>query len=419
MNVFGYSPRGPDSYTVYLGMRAVTAFAFSLIITYELVYHTVTLGLNPIQLVAVGVVLESMTFLFEIPTGVVADAYSRRLSILIGLFLFGIGFLFEGLVPTLTGVFTAQVLWGIGFTFYSGAGEAWISDEVGEEKAAQAFLRGTQLSQAVSLVGVVTGAFLVGFGMEWPIIIGASIYLATVAVLAWYMTELGYQPLDQQSSQGVLKKMIVPFQDGVRLVKRRPLLSRIFLIGGIIGLYMGGFDRLYTPHLTRNFTLPPLGVMEPVVWFSVLSVIVRLLSLAGTEVVRRHLDVASDASVARLLFLLYSGMIACALVFSLIEWFYVAIACFCISQAVRNTAKPVMLIWVNRNLDSRLRATVLSMFAQSTALGHITGSPIIGWIGTVFSIRTALTLGTLACTAVLPLLSRTMDYSEGEQRQES
>ena len=60
-----------------------------MIITYELVYHTVSVGLTPIQLVTVGVVLESMTLLFEIPTGVVADAYSRRWSVIIGLFLDG------------------------------------------------------------------------------------------------------------------------------------------------------------------------------------------------------------------------------------------------------------------------------------------------------------------------------------------
>ncbi|MEZ4712815.1 MAG: hypothetical protein R3A44_36845 [Caldilineaceae bacterium] len=91
----------PDAYRVYIFMRAFTAFAFSLVITYELVYHTVDVGLNPLQLVTVGVVLECMTFFFEIPTGVVADLYSRRLSVLIGLMLIGAGFLIEGLSPHL------------------------------------------------------------------------------------------------------------------------------------------------------------------------------------------------------------------------------------------------------------------------------------------------------------------------------
>jgi len=50
---------------LYVLMRSVGAFASALVLTYELAYHTVVVGLNPFQLVLVGVVLESMTFLFE------------------------------------------------------------------------------------------------------------------------------------------------------------------------------------------------------------------------------------------------------------------------------------------------------------------------------------------------------------------
>ncbi|MCB9150342.1 MAG: hypothetical protein H6641_16430 [Caldilineaceae bacterium] len=116
-----------------------SAFLWSLP---ELVYHTIAVGLNPLQLVTVGVVLECMTFFFEIPTGVVADLYSRRLSVLIGLALMGVGFLVEGLVATFAAVLAAQVLWGIGFTFYSGAESAWISDEIGEASRAGIFAGG-------------------------------------------------------------------------------------------------------------------------------------------------------------------------------------------------------------------------------------------------------------------------------------
>ena len=411
MNIFGYRVRGPNAYVIYLGMRAIAAFAFSLIITYELVYHTIDVGLNPLQLVTVGVTLESIKLLFEIPTGVVADSYSRRLSVLIGFFLTGIGFLFEGLVTTFTAVLTAQVLWGLGITFYSGAGEAWITDEIGENRAVQAFLRGTQLSQVTSLVGVITGAFLVSYGLTWPIIIGASIFLVLAAVLAWTMPESGYQPLKPKPDQDVLTKMLLPFQEGVQLVKGRPILMTILLVGIVIGLYVGGFDRLYAAHLTQDFVLPPLGTLDPVAWFSILSGFVGLLSLVSTEVVRRRLDVTSNTQVARLLFILYSGMIICTLIFALTQWFYVSVICFCISQSLRNTGRPLLLVWINQNTESRVRATVISMYWQSNALGQIAGSPIIGWIGARFSIRVALTVGALIYLAILPLLRRASNTS--------
>lgn len=89
--------------------------------------------------------LEAATFLGGIPTGIVADTYSRRLSVIIGVFLTGLGFILEGSVPNFYAILVAQVLWGIGHTFISGALEAWLTDEIGEHNAGPAFLRGSQV----------------------------------------------------------------------------------------------------------------------------------------------------------------------------------------------------------------------------------------------------------------------------------
>ena len=58
----------------------------------SIVYHLEVVQLDAFQLVLVGTVLETSCFLFEIPTGVVSDLYSRRRSVLIGMFLYGLGF---------------------------------------------------------------------------------------------------------------------------------------------------------------------------------------------------------------------------------------------------------------------------------------------------------------------------------------
>ena len=415
MNIFGIDVKNSDAQTVYLGMRAAAAFAFSLIITYELVYHTVEIGLSPLQLVTVGVLLECMTFFFEIPTGVVADAYSRRLSVIIGHFLIGLGFLVEGLIASFNAVLAAQVLWGIGFTFYSGAGDAWLADEIGEEKAAETYLRAMQLTQVMILAGVAAGAFLVNYGLNWPIVAGASIYLLMVPVLMWYMTESGYQPEVAESVQGILENTIRPFKESIGLIKVRPVLLSILLVGAVIGLSIGGFDRLYAGHFTENFAFPSLGAFEPAAWFSIISGIIALLSLASSEIVRRRLDVKSNFLVARLLFSLYSGMIICTLIFALTGMFYLAVAAFCISQTLRNTGRPLLIIWINQNTSPQVRATVISMYWQSNALGQIFGSPIIGWIGSRFSIRNALAAGAIIYTLVLPLLSFASKNPQPEQ----
>ena len=72
-------------------------------------------GLDPLQMVLVGTVLELSVFLFEIPTGVVADVVSRKLSVVVGHAMMGLGFLVLALWPTFTVILLSQVIWGVSF----------------------------------------------------------------------------------------------------------------------------------------------------------------------------------------------------------------------------------------------------------------------------------------------------------------
>ena len=114
-----------------------------MVFTISQIYRISQVGLTPLQLVLVYTTLEITASVFEIPTGVVADVFSRKLSIIIGFFLFGVGFIVEGAFPIFTTVLIAQVIWGLGWTFISGAHEAWIAVEVGVNKVGSVYIRGT------------------------------------------------------------------------------------------------------------------------------------------------------------------------------------------------------------------------------------------------------------------------------------
>ncbi|MBA2278777.1 MAG: MFS transporter, partial [Chloroflexia bacterium] len=113
---FTQRPRRPrradDPVPVYLLLTGGSAFLYHLIFTINMVYQATVVGLSPLQLVLVGTTLEAVIFLGEVPTGVVADVYSRRRSIIIGLALIGAGFTLEGSVPTFAAVLGCQLLWG-------------------------------------------------------------------------------------------------------------------------------------------------------------------------------------------------------------------------------------------------------------------------------------------------------------------
>lgn len=165
--------KNSKAYSVYLLFRFVSSLAVSMSTVLSIVYHLEVVQLDAFQLVLVGTVLETSCFLFEIPTGVVSDLYSRRRSVLIGMFLYGLGFLMEGALPWFAPVLLAQVVWGCGDTFITGALEAWIASEEEDKPIDKVFLRGSQMGQIGGVLGVVLGTLLGNINLQMPVILGA------------------------------------------------------------------------------------------------------------------------------------------------------------------------------------------------------------------------------------------------------
>src|SRR5512141_391475 len=179
---------------VFLIMEmAITVFTSMVFVTNSL-YEATVAGLAPLQLVLIGTTLELSTFLFEVPTGIVADMYSRRLSIIIGYVLMGFGFLIEGFFPAFRPILLAQVVWGLGYTFTSGAKQAWITDEIGEESANKLFLRMARLSTFAWLSGLGITLLLGANNTAIPIRVGAVGIVLTGLTLAIIMPETGFRP---------------------------------------------------------------------------------------------------------------------------------------------------------------------------------------------------------------------------------
>ena len=88
-----------DATRVYLFMEMAVALSLCLVFETNSLYEATVAGLAPLQLVLIGTTLEISTFLFEVPTGIVADIYSRRLSIIIGYVLMGLGFSHRRVLP--------------------------------------------------------------------------------------------------------------------------------------------------------------------------------------------------------------------------------------------------------------------------------------------------------------------------------
>ncbi len=399
-----------DAYKLYLLLSGVQSFALTMAFTINLVYQVQQVGLNPLQLVLIGTCLELTAFLTEIPTGIVADVYSRRLSVILGFVCLGAGFIVEGAFPLFEVLLIAQVIMGVGYTFLSGAQQAWIVDEIGQARAAPAFLRSSQVAQVSGFVAIFVSVALASISLQLTIVCAGLLLLVLALLLIVVMPEQGFQRATQEDRE-TWSALYSTFRAGQRLIRGHRLLLLIMLATVIHGAFSEGFDRLWTAHLLQNFSLPALGNLDDVVWFGIISAFGTPFSLLATELIRRRVDVTSSRAVAMTLLVVYGVMIVSVLSFSLGGSFLMVLIGLWLTGALRQVRNPLMEVWINQHTESDVRATVLSIQGQADAFGQIAGGPAVGLIGLLSSIRIAISISALMLVPILSVLRRTLRHA--------
>jgi len=378
------------------------SLAGSIIFTTWMVYQIQVIGLDAFQLVLIGTIMETSIFIFEIPTGIVADVYSRRLSVIIGTFIMGGAFFIMGLFPTFAAALLAMFLWGLGYTFTSGAYEAWMVDELGQDQAANAFMRANQIGRAAGLLGIVISAILASIALNLPILVGAVLTLIGGVFLVVFMPENGFTPIPS-ADRSSWQQWTDTFRSGLRVIRTRPALLNIVGVGLFFGLFSEGWDRLWQAHLINSIGLP--GLLTPVLWISLISGVDAVMGIVVTEGVRRRLDTNNRLHLTRTLLMLTATMVGAIVIYGLTSGLALALVAFYAFTLARGLIGPLLSIWTNQHIDSQVRATVLSMFSQTDAIGQMAGGPPIGIIGKL-SLRLALVTSGAVLSPALFLLYR-------------
>jgi len=340
-------------------------------------------------------VLEISAFVFEIPTGVVADTISRRLSIIIGFALIGAGFTLEGLVPVFGFVLVAQVVWGLGYTFTSGATEAWLADELRDDVAtARALLAGAQARQFAAFGGIVTAVALGSISLHLPLVVGGIGTLLVAAALVFSLPETGFTrtPPGERETWSEMRATLF---HGVALIRSRRVL--IALLGAVFffGAFSETFDRLWEALILAEFTFPAAPAWSPVVWFGVIDAIALLLSILAIGWIKRRIDPGTVQYIPAALTAIALTLSAAVIALGLAGQFVVAVAMYQVAMLLRVVHGPLLTTWMNEQLQSRSRATVLSIQSQSDAAGQVLGGPALGWLATATSIGTAFVVAGL------------------------
>ena len=374
---------------VYLFLNGTESFLFGLAFTVTMLFQVTIAGLNPLELVLVGSVLEGTILVFEVPTGLVADTISRRLSTLIGLALTGVSFLIQGALPVFGWILVSQVVWGVGYTFTSGAVTAWLVDEIGEDRAGTVFLRETQVSNLTRVGGVLLAVALGSLNLAWPLLLSGGLFILLTGVLAVRMPETGFRPV-RRSGRSVWHSMAGSFMTSLRFVRGQSDLRLLFTVTALTGAASEGFDRLMAAHWVRDIGFPAIGGLQPVAWLAAISLLGSLLVAGGARWMEARVDLRRLSGLAFVLSVLVAGTAVGMLLFAVAAGFGLALVGVLVVQVSRGLGAPLTQTWLNRSLPSELRATVLSMAGQMDAVGQVGGGPALGAIGNGLSVRTAL-----------------------------
>ena len=391
------------------------SFAMALGWTLAPVFFVRDLHMSPLELVLTGTALEVGYFVFEVPTGIVADSYSRRLSVIVGVAIMGVGFLLTGLAPGVALVIAAAALMGFGWTFRSGAEDAWLADELGVENIGPAYQRGAQVGRAAALAGIGLAVALALVGARLPIVASGIAMIGLAAALALLMPETGFQPA-RRGDLSALGSMTATGRDGVRLIRATPVLVLIVGITFFQGMSSEGLDRLWEAHFLKNVGVPSLFGLDAVVWFGVIAAASLMIAVAVARPLVPRLSQLDRGGMARVLLGLDAVLIAGMLVFALAGSFALALGAYLLTRLSRSLGGPVQAAWVNANVESsRIRATVISLTNLGDSVGEWAGGPGLGAIGNVFGIRAALAAGALALVPSIGLFARAVRHHGSEQ----
>ena len=341
--------------------------------------------------------------LFEIPTGVLADTRGRRISFLLSvLILFITTLAYLGAAELRGGLlaFSAvSVLMGLGFTFYSGAVEAWLVDALNatgfEGQLDQVFARGSMVTGTAMLLGTVGGGFLGTVDLALPYFVRAGMLAAVFVVALAMMRDVGFTPRAMRLADLPREMKRVARESVAYGWSRRSI--RLLMICSFFqwGFMIWGFYA-WQPHF-----LQLLG--HEAVWVAgVVAALISLSTIVGNAVV----DWFSRFCGRRTTLLLWAAGIqtAAAAGVGLVGDFWLAVVLFLIVAGATGVTGPVKQAYIHQIVPTEQRASVVSFNSMVGSAGGIVGQSALGYLSRVRSIADGYLAGGLATVMALPTL---------------
>jgi MFS family permease len=360
---------------VYLALNLFIWLPTSLIVGINTLF-LLDGGLSNVEAFAANAFYTIGLAVFELPTGMVADTWGRRTSFLLGAATQLVGnLLYVGMWyahAPFWGWAVASVLLGLGFTFFSGALEAWLVDSLKRteyEGDLDPIIAKSQIINGVAmLVGTAAGGFiaqLTSFGV--PYLVRAALQLLSFCVAFVIMKEIAFAPSKVRLSTQIkdLGHAALKYGLGNRPVRWTLLAAPFYMGTGIYGFYAA------QPYLLQLFgDKQAIGIAG-----------IAATGIAGTQIaggfavpfIRRRFRRRTHILIACALL----TAVSLALI-GVIHSFYVVVALLLVWAMTYAASVPVRQAYLNSLIPSEQRATVLSFDSMVSSCGGVAFQPLLG-----------------------------------------
>ena len=362
-------------------------------------------GLSFFEVFVANAAFSAGMVVFEVPTGVVADTLGRRISFLLSVtVLAATTLLYVALAQLEAGVVAfalVSVGMGLGFTFYSGAMEAWLVDALRSTGFSGGldgiFARGQQVTGAAMLFGTVGGGLVGQIDLALPYVI-RSLLLAAVFVVAFaVMHDLGFTPRRVTLAE-LPREIALNARAGVAYGWAQPELRLLMLASAVqMGFITWAF------YASQPYLLDLLD--SDAIWVAgLVAAAIALSTIGGNQIV----DVLSRRCRRRTTLLLGAAAVQTggAIVLGVASSFWVALPALLLVTTGLGVASPVRQAYLHQVVPTEQRATVVSFDSMVSNVGGIGNQVGLGALGEARSVGTAFVAGGLVTALAVPLLTR-------------
>jgi MFS family permease len=360
-------------------------------------------GLSNLEAFSANAFFTAGMVLFEVPTGIVADTAGRRTSFLVGTVTLSISTLLYVLLWQIKAPFPlwaiVSVLIGLGFTFFSGAVEAWLVDALtatgftGDLESV--FGRGQVVTGAAMLIGSVAGGFIAQWtNLGVPFVLRGVILVVMFAVAFRLMHDIGFTPRRSGRLGAELRQLTsATIEHGWRVPAVKWLMLEGVFVGGV-GIY--AFYALQ-PYLLKLYGDPHAYQIAGLVAAIVAGA--QILGGVAAPRIRRRFRRRTSALIVTA-----TGAVGTLALIGTVNNFYAVIGLIVVWALLFSASMPIRQTYINGLIPSTERASILSFDSMMSSLGGVGIQPVLGRAADVWGYGPSYLIGSAISALSLPFL---------------